>query len=103
MAPTVPGGLVVAACLRPVRRLADQSRLDHRERALNLAGAYAVRARWADRVAGSRVVLVHDVVTTGATLAEAARAVRAAGGQVVGAATLAATSRRHRGSEASEA
>ncbi len=84
----------VAPALRPVRRLADQSRLDRRQRARNLAGAYAVAPRWAGALAGSRVVLVDDVVTTGSTLAEAARAVRAAGGHVVGAATLAATSRR---------
>lgn len=86
--------LVVAPALRPVRRMADQSRLDHAQRAANLAGAYAVRPRWRGRLEGSQVVLVDDVLTTGATLAEAARAVGAAGGHVVGAATLAATRRR---------
>lgn len=90
-----PGARVVLPCLRPVRRLADQSALGHAERAENLDGAYAVPRKWQRPVEAARVVLVDDVVTTGATLAEAARAVRDAGGQVLGAATLAATRRRY--------
>lgn len=84
----------VLPALRTTRALADQSRLDHRQRAANLAGAYQVRPRHAPALAGAVVVLADDVVTTGATLAEAARAVRAAGGVVAAAAVVAATSRR---------
>ena len=59
------------------------------ERRGNIAGSLV--ARWSFE--GREVVLVDDVITTGATLAEAARAVSEAGGRVVGAASLAFTPR----------
>ena len=63
-------------------------------RAANLAGSLSVPGRLVALVAGRPVVIVDDVVTTGATLTEAARALRAAGAEVVAAASVAATSRR---------
>jgi predicted amidophosphoribosyltransferase len=79
--------LPLTRALRHVRDVRDQAGLAAADRAVNLAGAMA-----ADRsVAGRGVVLLDDVVTTGATLAEAARAVQEAGGRVLGAVTLAAT------------
>ncbi|MDX3531877.1 ComF family protein, partial [Streptomyces sp. ID05-39B] len=69
----------VAAVLRQRRSVADQAGLNSRQRLGNLAGALAVVAGGGRllRDAGA-VVLVDDLVTTGASLAEAARAVRAA-------------------------
>lgn len=87
----------VLPLLRHCRRVADQSGLDVRARAENLAGALEVPLAVRERAAGRCVVLVDDVVTSGATLVEAARAVRAAGAVVAGAVTVAATPREHAG------
>lgn len=68
----------VAAVLRQRRAVADQSGLDAGRRWDNLVGALAVAPGGARLLCGGPVVLVDDLVTTGASLAEAARAVRAA-------------------------
>lgn len=84
-------GQRAAPLLMPVRAVADQAGLDTRGRAANLAGALAVRRP----LDGLAVVVVDDVMTTGATLVEAARALREGGAQVRGAAVVAAVA-RHR-------
>jgi predicted amidophosphoribosyltransferase len=66
----------VAAVLRQRRPVADQAGLDARRRHANLAGALEVTASGARLLGAGRVVLVDDLITTGASLAEAARAVR---------------------------
>ena len=52
-----------------------------RERAQNVRGAFAAEHAFS----GARVAIVDDVMTTGATLHAAARALRAAGAREVGA------------------
>ncbi|HSV39475.1 MAG TPA: phosphoribosyltransferase family protein [Nocardioidaceae bacterium] len=80
----------VARLLQVVRRPQDQAGLDHRSRLENLRGAMSARPFDSD----VGVVVVDDVVTSGATAREAQRALEAAGVLVAGIAAVAATERR---------
>ncbi|RMH05580.1 MAG: ComF family protein [Planctomycetota bacterium] len=72
--------------LRRLVERPDQAGLDGRARRRNLAGTFRARPRRGEPP--DRLWLVDDVLTTGATLAEAARAARAAGVRRVGALCL---------------
>lgn len=65
--------------LRRTRATRSQLGLSQTQRQLNVKGAFAVPSRAASRIAGRRVLLVDDVITTGATIAAAARALLDAG------------------------
>ncbi len=80
--------------LRYVRSVRDQAGLNHEDRARNVAGAMRVSTRPCSSLGGVPIVLIDDIVTTGSTVAEAARAVRAAGAGPVLAVVLAATQRQ---------
>jgi predicted amidophosphoribosyltransferase len=68
------------------RTVKDQSGLHLQERWNNLEGALVVSGR---QRADGKALLIDDLVTTGATLSEAARALRYAGIEVIGAVTAA--------------
>ncbi|MFG3207535.1 ComF family protein [Streptomyces sp. NPDC048192] len=78
----------VAAVLRQRRPVADQAGLDARRRLANLAGALEVTAGGGRLLGTGDVVLVDDLITTGASLAEAARAVREATAERTGVRTV---------------
>lgn len=93
-----PVELLLARCgirsspvLRLTRERRDQSGLGIEERRANAAGALEARRS----LAGRSFLIVDDVLTTGATVAEATRAVTAAGGRAASVAVLAETPRRH--------
>ncbi|WEG07866.1 phosphoribosyltransferase family protein [Microbacterium horticulturae] len=82
-------GVRPVRALRIVRATADQRGLSRTARADNVTGSLQATRR----LDGLEVIVVDDVVTTGATLVEAARALRTAGAHVRAAVTVAATPR----------
>jgi predicted amidophosphoribosyltransferase len=86
------GARVARDALALTRAVRDSAGLAAGERAANLAGAMTARPP----PPGLAALLVDDIVTSGATLSEATRALCAAGWPVLGAAVVAATPLRRR-------
>lgn len=85
-----------AALLAQRRGLADQADLDAVQRAANLRDGLRLRSGVDSlrcRPDGPALVVVDDLVTTGASLTEAVRCLEAADYEVLGAATVSATVR----------
>jgi len=83
----------VLPALRQRRPVADQSGLGAAQRLANVSGALRLAPGAARLLADGPAVLVDDLMTTGATLAEASRAVAEEGVRVLGAAVVAARSK----------
>jgi predicted amidophosphoribosyltransferase len=84
----------VIPALAQARRVEDQAGLGAAARQQNLSGALEVVRGWAAYLRGRDLLLVDDVVTTGATLLDCLRALDEADARVRAAATVAATRRR---------
>lgn len=82
---------VLSHGLARTRATLPQKDLPPKSRIANVRGAF--RACQQERVRGASVLLVDDIVTTGATCNEAARIVRAAGASRVGVAVIARAER----------
>ena len=84
-------GSTTSRALRLAGRGRDQVGLGLRARAANLDGRVRVRPRVRAALVGARVLVVDDVLTTGATLAACRTALERVGAQVAGGLVLAVT------------
>jgi ComF family protein len=81
--------LPVVACLERRRRTTAQHALDRHARAANVGGVFSTLEVARPSVRGRWVIVVDDIMTTGATLAGCAAALLEAGASAVSAVTVA--------------
>ncbi len=65
------------------RKTKQQVGLTRRERKLNVAGAFTVPAKYQQLIAGRNILLIDDVITTGATVGACAKALKKGGARHV--------------------
>lgn len=82
------GVAVAPDALVRLRRTVSQGHMDREERRRNVAGAFAIPDSRRPRIEGRRVLLVDDVLTTGATTGECSRVLSKAGAASVDVLTL---------------
>ena len=82
--------VLVDALLR-VKATPRQGHMNREQRRENIANAFCMRPACADAVQGRKVLLIDDVLTTGATVNEGSRVLRKAGASEVYVLTLART------------
>ena len=80
--------------LKRARHDPKQMSLSRNQRLVHARGAFALRKNAARQIGGRHVILVDDVLTTGATLRQCARLLRRAGAASVHVAVVAAADRR---------
>jgi predicted amidophosphoribosyltransferase len=80
-----------ASALSHHRKVRDQSQLNIAQRSQNISGAFAVSPQFSALISpgniAPKLIVIDDLITTGATLTEAIRALRTAGFTVLGAVT----------------
>jgi competence protein ComFC len=79
-------GIGVVDCMERVKNTTTQIRLSQQERKKNISGAFVVKNSWHPV---RNVILIDDIVTSGATLTEATKVLKKAGVEKVWGATLA--------------
>jgi len=96
-------GIPMVPALRRMRFTAAQAGLSNTSRRKNVAAAFGLRRTggFAGKLAGRRFLLIDDVLTTGATAAACANALKRAGAARVALLTIARVDRRMSGAHAS--
>ena len=76
---TVLNSDVLEKCLKRTRFTKTQTQLDIHERRENVSGAFVLNNSCKDKIIGKNLLIVDDVITTGSTILECSRVLKAGG------------------------
>lgn len=79
----VIGGEAVADGIIRTRYTGTQTRLNKAERKINVSDAFKVNGKYLEKFAGKNIIVVDDVITTGATILECASALKKSGAGMI--------------------
>ncbi len=66
-------GFKLLDCLRRIENTKSQTQFNYKTRITNIRGAFEIKLKYQPAIKNKRVILIDDVITTGATLSEAAK------------------------------
>jgi predicted amidophosphoribosyltransferase len=66
-------------CIKRVKYTETQTKLNREQRQQNVRGAFEINPKCGDEIPGKNIILVDDVITTGATIIECARILKEEG------------------------
>lgn len=69
-------GIAMLDCLKRIKYAKSQTQLDYEERVKNIRDAYQVKSDIVKTLKDTRIILIDDVITTGATLSETAKVLK---------------------------
>lgn len=83
----------VVDLLKRVKNTPSQARLTTNQRKINVSGAFSLNEKYSDYVVGKNILLVDDVMTTGATIEACAKILLQAGADKINILTIARTTK----------
>jgi len=66
-------------CLERTRNTKSQFKLNKEDRKKNIEGAFTLKLKFKARIKGRTIIVVDDILTSGATISEAAKVLKVAG------------------------
>ncbi len=84
-------GIPLIGSMTKIKNTAPLSKAKHENRSRLVKGAYKIKSKAVETIRGKTVLLIDDIMTTGATISECTRVLKCSGAKTVFCAAIAST------------